>query len=513
MSTEFDIEALAPKCADSLSRTKVAVIGGGLAGLMAARVLCRFGAKVTVYEARAQVGGRVLSDYSNFAKGRITEFGAELVGSVHPMWCGLAKEYGISLISRMSTDLYRGQGLGERLILNKTLPADLEAEVYKVLRRIAEVAEKEIRDPSRPWDQPGLVQLDQMSVAAALRGFGVPPNGPVWAALELLLVNNNVAPLERMNYLGLLCLVRGGQLGLKPSERSPTIGESLMGYWDELEIYRCGEGCQRLALELEAEINRAKGCRVVRRRAVTRVDLSSKLGRAFVTSRHTGDRLIDRQIREKEPVIPIPFDYVVLAVPPSVWADIEITPRHPKDVIGLMQAGAAAKFFSNVKGRFWIKPGVSPLGGSHKIGQVWEGTDNQTRVKGQDTVLSVFVGARIPTEDEFRRGLAELYPDYPKNVTKTRLVDWTRQPFIKAGYSAPGLGQIFTVGKELNEPFRGWLFFAGEHTQLDHFGYMEGALRSGYRAAHMLVAQVCSPPFTHVASTSRQGKNQVRTPA
>ena len=39
------------------------------------------------------------------------------------------------------------------------------------------------------------------------------------------------------------------------------------------------------------------------------------------------------------------------------------------------------------------------------------------------------------------------------------------------------------VGEKLNKPFHDRLFFAGEHTQMDFFGYMEGALRSGERAA------------------------------
>ncbi|MBC7454597.1 MAG: hypothetical protein H7335_12985 [Massilia sp.] len=29
---------------------------------------------------------------------------------------------------------------------------------------------------------------------------------------------------------------------------------------------------------------------------------------------------------------------------------------------------------------------------------------------------------------------------------------------------------------------------------MDHFGYMEGALRSGERAANLLMAQVCKQP-------------------
>ena len=104
------------------------------------------------------------------------------------------------------------------------------------------------------------------------------------------------------------------------------------------------------------------------------------------------------------------YDCVVFAVPPAIWGDIEITPFHPRDVIGLMASGAAVKFFSNVKERFWVEAGLAPLGGSLEIGQVWEGTDNQTRVKGQDIVLSVFTGSRTPSASRFTEGLDHLYP-------------------------------------------------------------------------------------------------------
>ena len=40
----------------------------------------------------------------------------------------------------------------------------------------------------------------------------------------------------------------------------------------------------------------------------------------------------------------------------------------------------AVKFFSDVQERFWIKKGAAPYVGSLNLGQVWEGTDNQTRV-------------------------------------------------------------------------------------------------------------------------------------
>jgi monoamine oxidase len=492
------------ECLQRVAGLKVAVVGGGLGGLMAARTLARWGASVTVYEARAQVGGRVLSD-STFANGRITELGAELVGSIHTRWCALARQYGISLISRMDGDLYGGQQLQQRMILDRLLTPEEIAKITEdqrlVLRRIAELARQSIDsgNESQPWNQArnrsDLVAFDRMSVADALEHrFGVTPNSRLWKAMELLLVNNNVAPLERSSFLALLCLVRGGQT---------VAPDPLMGYWDKLEIYRCGDGCQRLAQAIAAEVEASKGCRIVRNLGVRRIDLRPQNGGVLVTARSTKNTPFDKWLRDKvegNPLIEIRhYDYVVFAVPPTVWSYVEVTPHHPKDVIGLMGSGPAVKFFSNVRQRFWIKDGFAPLGGSLDIGQVWEGTDNQTRVKGQDIVLSVFTGSRAPSENDYKRGLDHLYPrdpgrtgsGYLANLRDTKLFDWSRQAFIQTGYSSPRTGQVFTIGKELNEPFEGRLFFAGEHTQMDHFGYMEGAIRSGERAARMLLDHVC----------------------
>ena len=522
MTTDLDIDAgveafpwpgPSPKCLAQAARLKVAVVGGGFGGLLAARTLARWGAKVTVYEARAEVGGRVLSD-TTFAKGRITEFGAELVGSIHTRWCALAKEYGISLISRMSDDLYGGQQLTQRVYLDRLLTPEEIAEVADALRKrvlkpIADFAAATIPAgvESRPWTQPNLESLDRTSVAHALEHrFGVKPSEPLWKAVELLLVNNNVLPLDQTSFLALLCLVRGGQTGLRAG-KPVTIGDPLMGYWDELEIYRCGDGCQRLALEIAAEVAARPGCRVVRRLGVRRIDLRPRADGVLVTARSTRDTPFDRWRREKIPDNPLmetrPFDYVVLAVPPTVWRDIEIAPNHPEPVIGVLGWGPAVKFFSKVGHRFWIKDGFAPLGGSSEIGQVWEGTDNQTRTKGQDVVLSVFTGSRTPNEAAYRRGLDRLYPGrsgYLANLRgRPKLVDWSRQPFIRTGYCSPRPGEVFGITRKLNLPFGDRLFFAGEHTQPDHFGYMEGAIRSGERAARQLLDHACQPPLIAAA--------------
>jgi monoamine oxidase len=221
------------------------------------------------------------------------------------------------------------------------------------------------------------------------------------------------------------------------------------------------------------------------------------------------------------------FDFVILAIPPSVWdqpdnvsINVEVrgkpVPVHLKDNPGTMGMQPAVKFFSDVKERFWIKDKAAPYGGALNLGQVWEGTDNQTQVRQipdpqgqlrkveQGIVLSVFAGpilagGRAPTEKEFKQRLENLYPGgYTRdNLNRTLFSDWPnadKEPFIKTGYASPEKNQIFTIGRKLNAPFHDRLFFAGEHTDMAFFGYMEGALRSGERAANRLMLKKCRLP-------------------
>jgi monoamine oxidase len=63
-------------------RKHVVVVGAGLAGLTCARRLEQLGFRVTVFEARDRVGGRVLT-FRDFEDGRHAEAGAEFVAANH----------------------------------------------------------------------------------------------------------------------------------------------------------------------------------------------------------------------------------------------------------------------------------------------------------------------------------------------------------------------------------------------------------------------------------------------
>jgi monoamine oxidase len=64
---------------------------------------------------------------------------------------------------------------------------------------------------------------------------------------------------------------------------------------------------------------------------------------------------------------------------------------------------------------------------------------------------------------------------------------WETSPFQLGSYSFWRVGQYTRFAGAEGEP-EGTVFFAGEHTSIDFQGFMEGAVRSGERAAKELLA-------------------------
>ena len=333
-------------CRRRFSDTSVAVIGGGLAGLSAALELASKGAIATVFEARPRVGGRVLSR-TDVARGRIVEYGAELIGAIHPLWHRYAQQYKLGCIGRTDAELHMKAGLESRLELDRRLTYEEQAKLAndlerRVFRPIGLLANK-IADPARPWRQPALKAFDSMSVGGLLtKTLGIARGSRLFLAMEQLLVNNNVAPLDELNLLGLMCLVKGGQFTARDKR--------LLGYWNELEIFRASDGCEELAREMAKElVTRWRG-KVRTKTAVTKIDLAK---RPELTWNEIDERC--RTLRTGS----AGFDFVVFAVPPTVWPHVKITPVHPMDPgqVGIMNTGPAVKHFSVLRRRV-PSPGV-----------------------------------------------------------------------------------------------------------------------------------------------------------
>ncbi len=90
------------------NRSRIAIVGGGIAGLTAALRLQDKGIGATVYEASDRIGGRMHSDRSGyFSNGQVAEFCGELIDTAHTTIRGLAKRFHLPL-----TDLIAAQPNG-----------------------------------------------------------------------------------------------------------------------------------------------------------------------------------------------------------------------------------------------------------------------------------------------------------------------------------------------------------------------------------------------------------------
>ena len=446
----------------TMTGKSVTVVGAGFAGLTAATILYSMGFSVTVLEARADVGGRVWSR-TDICNGRVIEAGAELIGANHWNWLWLASYLGLGLSVLTSEDQFAAARLEIPLKLKGRVLHGYEAdklfqEMDTVLRSIS--GDAQTIDAYEPWHSPGAQVWDTTSVAQRLGQLGVAPDSLLYALLSADLSNNQTLPIDQQSYLGLLALVRGGQMG-----------NDTMAYWTQTEVYRCATGNQSLAFALRDMITDF-GVTVLTGTKVTAIDLT---GPASVTITAGGSAYQS--------------DYAVLAIPQPTWGDITITPPVPGSY--QIATGPAVKYLSPVTSRFWVQPELAPTSISDDLGMTWEGTDNQMLVVGQGLDLSVFAGG--PCADAARKapdkrayftaGLTSVYPDYAKHAASGFFIDWPAEPTIRCGYSCPSLGQVTTAAPQLAQLYQNRLAFAGEHTVMAMFGYMEGAIKSGVLAA------------------------------
>jgi monoamine oxidase len=73
--------------------TDVAIVGAGLAGLVAARRLAEAKRSPLILEARPRVGGRLLNEY--LGNGKVVEVGGQWIGPTQHRLADLAAELGV----------------------------------------------------------------------------------------------------------------------------------------------------------------------------------------------------------------------------------------------------------------------------------------------------------------------------------------------------------------------------------------------------------------------------------
>jgi monoamine oxidase len=167
-----------------------------------------------------------------------------------------------------------------------------------------------------------------------------------------------------------------------------------------------------------------------------------------------------------------------------LWADIPA----PLASAGY---GIGGKISIQYARRVWLDQGSDGSVRTERAwGEVWETTDDQPGDAGVLTaLLSSHDGAAMTVmpeaPDRIVDELERIFPGSRGLAGERVHTDWTNDPYSLGAYLTFGPGQMLAALPLLRRE-HGRMVLAGEHTDV-WAGYMEGALRSGARAARSIL--------------------------
>jgi monoamine oxidase len=186
----------------------------------------------------------------------------------------------------------------------------------------------------------------------------------------------------------------------------------------------------------------------------------------------------------------IEADAVVVAIPTAPLGEIEFDPPLEGVTAEALRAvtyGQNSKLFlrlrspappsaiMSVAGHFWTYTQLGPDGQPAPFVVGYTGTAPAIEALGGSDDVDRWVAA-----------LLELRDDLDLNAEGALLSSWDDDPWVRGSYSARTVSSPLR-DDDLARPI-GPLFFAGEHTAGEWHGLMEGALRSGRRAAEQVLS-------------------------
>lgn len=452
---------LAGRGAAGRRRSRVDIVGAGLAGLACAARLVRAGVDARVWEARARLGGRTLTDL-DLVPGGWVECGGEFIDADHSAIRRLCAAHRVRL---QDLDDLEIPGSARDLVAGRIYSAGWAARPDA---RLAARAERDLRTR-------GEARLDRMSGAEWLGQAiaGWPSSAFARYRIALVRAEFGVSP----SALSALWLVTG----LAAQARTAEMG-------GVAERYRIDGGTTRLVAALERAIGPGRIERGTRLSAVEAAQ--GRLALALTGPRGRRTEISDR---------------VVITVPPTVLAGIDMrgsgVPPQILRAITSIGMGTNAKLIIPFEHSGWERAGWNGEGISDTaLGATWQATMGQ---HADGVALTTLVGgsqgSRIAgpahgsaTEASIRERLSLIDRIAVGAATAARpgavVHAWARDPFSRGSYSAARPGQD-ARWPDLQRPY-GRVHFAGEHADDEYSGYMEGAVRSGQRAARQVLARL-----------------------
>ena len=457
----------------------VVVVGAGFAGLCAARALVAAGRRVAVLDARDRVGGRVKAGK---IAGQTIDLGGMWVGPSQTRLMTLLREYGIRttpqyVAGRGLTEL-RGKryfGEGEATGFPAAEEAALQSFFTKVRRLVAQVPMEE------PWTARRAAEWDRVTMEEWIR---TEVRNPAVRDLARLMVRGlfTVEP-EELSLLFFLYYVRSG-----------NSLEELWGETDAAQAFHVPGSMHQLAGRLGAELHD----RLVLDAPVSAIGQDGD----GVTVTSAAGQWRGRQ--------------AIVAVPLPLAGRIRYEPAVPSHRDALTQRspmGSVIKFWVAYNEPFWRRRGLSAMVTSDR-----PPIDGFFDASPPDASVGLLVGffeARTAIEwsgrpmDERRalivRRVAELLGPEGADAVDYVDNDWPSEPWTRGCYGANmGPGVLTTLGPSLREAC-GRIHWAGTETSPVWSGYIEGAIRSGERAAAEVLAGGAVPAGYHARRIPDEG--------
>jgi monoamine oxidase len=430
----------------SLTR-HVLVAGAGLAGLAAARALEARGVRVTIFDARDRVGGRVWTIREGFSGSQHAEGGADLIESDQTAVIALARELQLPLAPILAGGFgFYGTGAGGRVALQRSA-----RRLGAMFAPFAD-AVRQYRLIEGRWDGPIAEALGRQSVAEYLQRAGA-----------------SAEAVARMRGL------RGFFLADPEDLSMLALADFLAtdGFGGDGRTFRVKGGNDLLATRMAGALT-------------TRVRLRTVLRR--VRQDATGVRVT---VESSRGLAELRGDALIIAMPATAVRDVVCEPALPAaqwDAISTLKYGGATRVLLQFASRFWVRAGRPRAFGSDlPTGAVWDGNEQQ---RGRAGILSLLAGGRASDQlvawlnQEGAEGAARrlAWLGRPTTLLASHVVRWNDDPWVRGGYAAFD-PEFAPAGRDLLARPAGRIYFAGEHTSIRWQGYMNGALESGYRAA------------------------------
>ncbi|WP_336986739.1 NAD(P)/FAD-dependent oxidoreductase [Altererythrobacter aquiaggeris] len=452
------IAGAAPRALRARNDSDVIVIGAGLAGLAAARLLEQAGASVTIIEAERRVGGRL---HTLRQLPGAPEAGGIQVGGGYRILRRIAAELEVGLddgpgagagIAQRPGDFYYINGVGSTSEAWPTSAANRLPPPLAAIEpaRLASTFYRHLPqwdDPSSWLDAPG---ESDISVATVLRQHGADPE--TLRLIEANLNGNSLAGMSQLHLARTLSIYRS-----QPGAVSTIVG-----------------GSQALPEAMATALSSAPRLGVL----VEAIEES----RDGVTIRTDAGVL-----RAPHAVCTIPFA-ALRSIPIA-----SVLPNGMARMIAGLPYTRASFAYIQASSPFWRDDGLpetlwtdDPL-----IGRAFVLGDDPAMLKLWTTGAGADMLDRLP-EAEARRAIVERFeamrPAAGGQLEEVNLFSWQKSPFARGIYHHIGTGMAASLAAATrHEGCR--LHFAGEHLAQRSSG-MEAALESGERTARLVATRL-----------------------